>query len=61
MTDDGDMLRLGKAVRTEVARIERDLPIGLDLTNVTDQAVIVEHAVGGSPRRCSKRSPSCWR
>jgi multidrug efflux pump subunit AcrB len=47
MTDDGDMLRLGKAVRTEVAKIERDLPIGLDLTNVTDQAVIVQHAVGG--------------
>ena len=60
MTDDGDMLRLGKAVRTEVAKIDADLPIGLDLTNVTDQAVIVDERSADSPRRCSKRSPSCW-
>ena len=54
MTDDGDMLRLGKAIRTEVAKIDRDLLIGLDLTNVSDQAVIVEKGSGrlhGGPVR----------
>ena len=47
MTDDGDMLRLGKAIKREVRKIEADLPIGLDLHSVADQAQVVTTAVNG--------------
>jgi multidrug efflux pump len=47
MTEDGDILRLGKAVRQEVAGIQADLPIGLDLHSVADQAMVVTTAIHG--------------
>jgi multidrug efflux pump len=47
MNPDGDILRLGEAIRAEVANITADLPIGLDLNLVSDQAGVVRHAVDG--------------
>jgi multidrug efflux pump subunit AcrB len=47
MSEDGDMLRLGKAIKREVAKIEANLPIGLELHSVADQAQVVTTAVDG--------------
>jgi multidrug efflux pump subunit AcrB len=46
MTDDGDMIRLGKAIKREVGKIEANLPLGLELHSVADQAHVVTTAVG---------------
>jgi multidrug efflux pump subunit AcrB len=46
MSDDGDMIRLGKALKREVGKIEAKLPIGLELHSVADQAQVVSKAVG---------------
>jgi multidrug efflux pump len=47
MTADGDILRLGKAIKREVAAIQADLPLGLELHLVADQAAVVTTAVNG--------------
>jgi multidrug efflux pump len=47
MTSDGDILRLGKTIRREVAALEQGLPHGLDLHLVADQAEVVTVAVDG--------------
>jgi multidrug efflux pump len=47
MSDDGDILRLGKAIGREVDRIKTELPIGLDLDIVSDQAQVVTNAIDG--------------
>lgn len=47
MSDDGDVLRLGEAIKREVGKIEADLPIGLELHSVADQAQVVTTAVNG--------------
>lgn len=50
MAEDGDILRLGAALRREVAAIQAELPIGLDLHPVSDQSQVVTKAIGGFTR-----------
>ncbi|MEC5317715.1 efflux RND transporter permease subunit [Brenneria populi subsp. brevivirga] len=45
MRDEWNGLDLGKALEAEVARINADLPLGMALTKVTDQAVNISSAV----------------
>ena len=45
MAKDGDILRLGKMIRQEVAAIQADMLIGLDLNIVSDQATVVTNAI----------------
>jgi multidrug efflux pump subunit AcrB len=45
MRDGWNGLDLGKALDTEVASINREMPLGLSLTKVTDQAVNISSAV----------------
>src|SRR3546814_16063282 len=42
----GDILRLGKALEAEFARLPSNLPIGMDLSQVSDQPQAVREAVG---------------
>ncbi|PKM09387.1 MAG: multidrug transporter AcrB [Gammaproteobacteria bacterium HGW-Gammaproteobacteria-4] len=42
----GDILRLGKALEAEFARVQTTLPIGMDLTKVSDQPQAVRQSVG---------------
>src|SRR3546814_14095676 len=39
-------LRLGKALEAEVARLQSNLPIGMDLSKVSDQPQAVRESVG---------------
>lgn len=50
MSEDGDIIRLGKAIKREMGKIEATLPIGLDLHSVADQAQVVTKAVGDFTR-----------
>lgn len=50
MSDDGDMIRLGRAVTREIAKIQATLPIGLELHSVADQAKVVKTAVSDFTR-----------
>ena len=45
MRDDWNGLDLGKALEAEVTRINADLPLGMTLSKVTDQAVNISSAV----------------
>jgi multidrug efflux pump len=45
MREGGDILALGHNIKTEMARITDDLPIGIQPTLVADQAEIVDHAI----------------
>lgn len=45
MRDDWNGLNLGKALEAEVTRINAELPLGMTLTKVTDQAVNISSAV----------------
>ncbi|MBX9935856.1 MAG: efflux RND transporter permease subunit, partial [Burkholderiaceae bacterium] len=45
MRDDWNGLDLGKALETEISKINADLPLGISLTKVTDQAVNISSAV----------------
>jgi multidrug efflux pump subunit AcrB len=45
MRDSGDILALGKNVRTEMAAFSADLPVGIEPTLVADQALTVDVAI----------------
>jgi multidrug efflux pump subunit AcrB len=46
MRDDWNGLDLGKALEAEITKINANLPLGVSLTKVTDQAVNISSAVG---------------
>jgi multidrug efflux pump subunit AcrB len=46
MRDAGDILALGENVRKDMADFIADLPLGIDVTLVADQAVTVDYAIG---------------
>src|SRR5690606_41288448 len=46
MTSDGDVLKLGDNLAQTMARLQADLPIGIQFSKVSDQARIVRGAVG---------------
>ena len=46
MVPRGDIIALGKALDLQVERIERDLPVGLELDRVNDQPATVKRSVG---------------
>ena len=46
MHDGGDILRLGRTLETEFARLERTLPAGMQLRRVADQPQAVRDSVG---------------
>jgi multidrug efflux pump len=45
MTDDGNVVDLGKAIEKETARIQAELPYGVELERVADQPTTVAEAV----------------
>nr|WP_217509918.1 efflux RND transporter permease subunit [Herbaspirillum sp. C9C3] len=45
MRDDWNGLELGKALQSEVSKINKSLPLGMSLTKVTDQSVNISSAV----------------
>src|SRR5215469_17045984 len=45
MRDGGDILALGRNIKTAMRRIVGDLPVGIQPTLVADQARIVDHAI----------------
>ena len=47
MAEGGNILRFGEAIKARVAAIGADLPIGIEAHLVSDQPLIVEHAVDG--------------
>ncbi|AUG00579.1 multidrug transporter AcrB [Pseudomonas sp. 09C 129] len=46
MKDGGDILVLGKALELEFARIQKNLPVGMELRKVSDQPAAVKTGVG---------------
>jgi multidrug efflux pump len=46
MVPRGDIIALGKALDVELARVEKDLPVGLELDRVNDQPATVKRSVG---------------
>ena len=46
MTSNGDVLKLGENLTDTMARLQRDLPIGLSFSKVSDQPKIVRGAIG---------------
>jgi multidrug efflux pump len=46
MRDGGDILALGKNVRKAIDSSMTDLPLGIDVTLVSDQPVVVKNAIG---------------
>ena len=46
MRDSGDILTLGKNIRTEMADVKAGLPVGIEPVLVADQAVSVDVAIG---------------
>src|SRR6516165_8267524 len=45
MREGGDILALGDNIKAAMAKITADLPVGIDPTLVSDQAVTVEHSI----------------
>ncbi|MBV9980079.1 efflux RND transporter permease subunit [Bradyrhizobium sp.] len=45
MRDGGDILALGSNIRSAMAQITADLPIGIEPSLVADQPVVVDHAI----------------
>src|SRR4029079_327284 len=45
MTDDGNIVDLGKALETAVAKVQSELPYGVDLERVADQHTVVSESV----------------
>lgn len=46
MKDGGDILVLGRALETEFARLQKNLPVGIQLRKVSDQPAAVKTGVG---------------
>ncbi len=46
MRDGGDILALGENVKKAIASAVTDLPLGIDVTLVSDQPLVVKHAIG---------------
>ena len=46
MRDGGDILRLGQALDAELARLQQNLPVGMQLRKVSDQPAAVRDSVG---------------
>ena len=46
MRDGGDIIRLGKALEAEFQRLQKTLPVGMQLRKVSDQPQAVHEAVG---------------
>jgi multidrug efflux pump subunit AcrB len=45
MTDDGNIVELGKALETAVANVQSELPYGIELERVADQPTVVSDSV----------------
>src|SRR5512145_2249862 len=50
MTDDGNIVQLGKALETTIAKIQAELPYGVELERVADQPTTVSEAVWEAER-----------
>jgi multidrug efflux pump len=46
MVRDGDVLRLGQDLKTTLARLQAELPVGIEFEQVSDQPGVVKRAVG---------------
>ncbi len=54
MVPRGDIIALGRALDAEIGRIERDLPVGLELARVNDQPATVKRSVADFTRSLSE-------
>jgi multidrug efflux pump subunit AcrB len=50
MTDDGNIVQLGKALETTIAKIQVELPYGVELERIADQPTTVSEAVWEAER-----------
>jgi multidrug efflux pump subunit AcrB len=46
MTDDGNIVDLGRAMAQAVAKVQNELPYGVELERVADQPTVVKEAIG---------------
>lgn len=46
MAKGGNALTFGEALKAEMAKVKADLPLGMEVAQVSDQATVVEHSVG---------------
>ena len=46
MKDGGDILKLGKTLEAEFERLQKSLPVGMELRKVSDQPAAVHESVG---------------
>ncbi len=46
MENNGDVLKVGEALRSSLARLRETHPIGIEVAQITDQPKVVAHAVG---------------
>jgi multidrug efflux pump subunit AcrB len=45
MTDDGNIVELGKSLESVIARVQSELPYGVELERVADQPTVVSESV----------------
>ncbi len=61
MKSGGDILDLGEALQAEFARLQEELPAGMQLRKVSDQPAAVKTASASSSGCWSRRwSSCCW-
>jgi multidrug efflux pump len=46
MRKGGDIIQLGEHLKAEMARLQRDLPVGIDVHQVADQPTVVSDSIG---------------
>ena len=46
MAKGGNVLHLGEALKAEMAKVQANLPVGLEVAQIADQPNVVEHSVG---------------
>ena len=58
MKPDANLLEFGEALQEEMIKVIGELPVGVGVHLVSDQPVVVEEAVSGFTKRCSRPSSS---
>ena len=61
MTDDGNIVDLGKAIESAVAKIQAELPYGVELERVADQPTTVSESIWEFERSLLEALASCSR
>ena len=60
MEDGGDNIKLGENLAKEIARIQKELPLGLELNQVANQPEVVKNPSANSPKAFTRQLSSSW-